>query len=129
MELVKLRLTTGETAARRAAAIAERWRNMAGAIGGCGSWDEVGLTFEMEIPKSRLWFRQQGRNKSRGLHSAELGRIAVLGRRVEDTGWTCCAFLVLVESCDVSLRTYWQGKQIHLIHNEACTHESPSLTY
>ena len=79
MELVKLRLMAGETAARRAAAIAERWRNMARAIGGCGSWVEVGLTFEMEMPKSRLWFRQQGMNKSCDLHSAALGRIAVLG--------------------------------------------------
>lgn len=32
MELVKLRLMMGETAALRAAAIAERWRNMAGSI-------------------------------------------------------------------------------------------------
>jgi hypothetical protein len=31
-ELVKLRLTTGLTATRRAAAIAERWRNMAASI-------------------------------------------------------------------------------------------------
>ena len=31
-ELVKLRLMTGDTAARRAAAMAERWRNMVGSI-------------------------------------------------------------------------------------------------
>ncbi len=33
-ELVKLRLMTGDTAARRAAAKAERWRNMVGSIEG-----------------------------------------------------------------------------------------------
>jgi len=31
-ELVKLRLMMGDTAARRAAAMAERWRNMVGSI-------------------------------------------------------------------------------------------------
>jgi hypothetical protein len=57
-ELAKLRLMMGETAARRAAAMAERWRNMAAAMGGSGLRSEVGLTFEMEmdVPEIKPWY-------------------------------------------------------------------------
>ena len=64
-ELAKLRLMMGETAARRAAAMAERWRNMATAMGGGGLRIEVGLTFEFDIPEIKpWWFRHQGRKIS-----------------------------------------------------------------
>lgn len=52
--MVKLRLTMGLTAARRAAAIAERWRNMTASIDLVVGWYDL----EVERPEPLLISRE-----------------------------------------------------------------------